>query len=305
MQVYLPVAEMAVNLFALMGLGAVAGFLSGMFGVGGGFLLTPFLIFLGVPPNVAVATQANQLVGASVSGLLGHWQRRNVDVRLGLVMLAGGTAGSLLGVLLFNLLQRLGQIDLAISILYVALLGVVGLAMVLESLVSLLWRRRAPLPLEDTAGNWRSRIPGRMYFPRSGLTISPLLPGGIGFVGGVLVAVMGIGGGFVMVPAMIYMLRMPISLVAGTSLFQILFTTAGATLLQATVNHAVDVVLAFCLLLGGVVGAQWGIRLAARVQGERARLTLGLMVGTVALKLALDLLEVPVEPFTLAPARLP
>ena len=298
MQVYLPIAEMSVNAFAIVGMGWVAGVLSGLFGVGGGFLLTPFLIFIGVPPAVAVGTQANQLIGASVSGVLGHWRRGGVDVKMGLVMLAGSTLGSVFGVALFGALQRLGQIDLVISLLYVGLLGLVGLSMLAESVATLIRGRPAQLAKRSQRG-WLQRLPLQTRFPRSKLYVSALLPMTIGFFGGVMVAVMGIGGGFLMVPAMIYILRMPVGLVAGTSLFQIIVTTAAVTLLQASVNHTVDVMLALLLLAGGVVGAQIGSRLGTRLHGETARALLALLVVAVALGLAWQLIEPPAEPYSL------
>ena len=298
MQVYLPIAEMSVNALVIIAMGGVAGVLSGLFGVGGGFLLTPFLIFIGVPPAVAVGTQANQLVGASVSGVIGHWRRGAVDVHLGLVMLAGSGLGGGLGVMLFGLLQRLGQIDLVISLLYVGLLGFVGLSMLAESMVALIRGRPAQLA-KRTARGWLQRLPFQTRFAKSKLYISALLPFAVGLVGGVMVAVMGIGGGFLLVPAMIYILRVPVGLVAGTSLFQIIATTAGVTLLQASVNHDVDVMLAALLLAGSVIGAQIGARLASRLRGETARALLALLVVGVALGLAWQLVEEPPEPYSL------
>src|SRR5690349_1547177 len=244
MQVYLPIAEMSVNALLILGMGALVGFLSGLFGVGGGFLMTPLLIFIGVPPAVAVASQANQLVAASVSGVLAHWRRRNVDVKMGVVMLVGGNIGTLFGVWIFGLLQRMGQIDLAISLFYVAILGLVGGMMLVESARALVRRRRAPARRKLHHHTWLHGLPFKMRFPRSKLYVSALVPVGIGMVGGILVAVMGTGGGFLLVPAMIYLLGMPTAMVAGTSLFQIIFTTAIATFLQAASNHTVDVLLA-------------------------------------------------------------
>jgi len=299
MQVYLPIAEMSVNALVVLGMGAVVGFLSGMFGVGGGFLMTPFLIFLGVPPAVAVGTQANQLIAASVSGVLGHWRRGNVDVKMALVMLAGGAVGSALGVGLFGLLQRLGQIDLVISILYVLLLGLVGLSMLVESVVAL-FRKPQPGRGKLRQRNWLHALPFKTRFTRSKLYISVLPPFGIGLFGGVLVAVMGIGGGFLLVPAMIYLLGMPTALVAGTSLLQIVFVTAAVTLMQAAVNHNVDVMLALLLLIGGVVGAPFGSIFGSRLRGETVRVLLALLVVAVSLKLAADMIETPDQPYSLS-----
>ncbi|ACI99999.1 sulfite exporter TauE/SafE family protein [Rhodospirillum centenum] len=294
MQVYLPIAELSVNALLLLGLGGIVGFLSGLFGVGGGFLMTPLLIFIGIPPAVAVGTQANQLVGASVSGVLGHWRRNNVDVKLGLVMLAGGAVGTVLGVWLFGLLQTLGHIDLAIGLSYVFFLGVISSLMLWESVRALLRGRDAAVAKAKMHHHtWLHGLPFKVRFPRSRLYVSVLLPGGIGFVGGVLVAIMGIGGGFMLVPAMIYLLGMPTAMVAGTSLFQIIFTTGIAAFAQATFNHTVDILLALLLLVGGVIGAQFGSRAGTKLRGEQARALLALMVLAVAVKLAVDLVVRP------------
>ncbi|HRJ59997.1 MAG TPA: sulfite exporter TauE/SafE family protein [Azospirillaceae bacterium] len=300
MQVYLPIAEMTVDVFVVLGMGGLVGFLSGLFGVGGGFLMTPMLIFIGVPPAVAVSTQANQLVAASLSGVLAHWRRDNVDVKLGLVMLAGGVLGTILGVWLFSLLRRMGQIDIAISLSYVFFLGFIGAAMLIEAARALLRK-----PLQASRGKlhrhiWVHGLPFKMRFPRSRLYVSALLPLGIGAFGGVLVAIMGIGGGFLLVPAMIYLLGMPTALVAGTSLFQIIFTTAFATLLQAITNQTVDAVLAVLLIVGGVLGAQGGAKVGVALRGEYARLLLGLLVVLVAARLAWDLVVPPADLYNLA-----
>jgi len=301
MQVYLPIAEISVNALLILGLGGMVGFLSGLFGVGGGFLMTPLLIFIGVPPAVAVGTQANQLVGASVSGVLAHWRRRNVDVKLGMVMLVGGGAGTALGVWLFGVLQTLGHIDLVISLAYVFFLGIVSTLMLWESLRAIL-RGRNPAASRSKLHHhtWLHGLPFKMKFPRSRLYVSVLLPGGIGFIGGLLVAIMGIGGGFLLVPAMIYLLGMPTTLVAGTSLFQIIFTTGIAAFMQASFNQTVDIVLAMLLLVGGVVGAQFGTRAGAKLRGEQARALLAMMVLAVAVKLAVDLVVRPEELYTIS-----
>ena len=300
MQVYLPIAEMSVNALLVLGMGGVVGFLSGLFGVGGGFLMTPLLIFIGVPPAVAVGTQANQLVAASVSGVLAHWRRGNVDVKLGVVMLLGGLVGTVVGVWIFGLLQRIGQIDVAITLAYVFFLGGIGSMMLVESSRALI-RRRAPTARRGKLHRhiWLHGLPLKMRFHRSKLYISALLPAGIGAVGGMLVAIMGIGGGFMLVPAMIYLLNMPTGLVAGTSLFQIIFTTAMATLLQAATNQTVDVMLALLLLVGGVIGAQFGTKFSGKLRGEQARLMLASLVVAVALKLAWDLVVEPNDVFTI------
>ena len=299
MQIYLPIAEMTVNALLILGMGGLVGFLSGMFGVGGGFLMTPLLIFIGVPPAVAVGTQANQLVAASVSGVVAHWRRGNVDVKLGVVMLVGSSFGTVVGVWIFGILKEIGQIDLVISLLYVFFLGVIAALMLVES-VTVMLRRRRPSgrrrPLRRR--NLFDGLPFKTRFHKSKLYISPLLPIGIGILGGLLVAIMGIGGGFILVPAMIYLLNMPASTVAGTSLFQIIFTTAIATFLQAYQNQTVDVLLALLLLAGGVVGAQFGSKASGRLRGEQARALLGLVVLLVCFNLAIDLFTTPVDPYS-------
>lgn len=298
MSVYLPIAGMAVNVYLLLGLGGVVGFLSGLFGVGGGFLLTPFLMFLGIPPGVAVATGANQVVGASVSGLVVHWRRRNVDLRMGMVLLAGGLAGSAAGVLLFTWLKRLGQLDVVIALTYVIVLGLIGTTMLAESLLTMRRRALAAAPRKRHRHPWPG-LPLKMRFPRSRLYISVLVPLAVGAVGGLLSAVMGVGGGFVMVPLMIYVLGMPTAVVVGTSLFQIVFVTANVTLLQAINTQTVDVLLMLTLLVGGVIGAQLGARLGARMQGEQLRLALAVIVLLVGARLGLDLVLSPDDIFSL------
>ncbi len=290
MDIYLPIAALSVDVFVLLGLGGAVGFLSGVFGVGGGFLLTPFLIFIGIPPAVAVATSANQLVGASVSGVIAHWRRGNVDFHMGAVLLLGGFLGSGFGVWLFSLLRRIGQVELAVSISYVLLLGILGALMLIESTRAILRQRRAGAGRRKLHKHmWIHGLPLKMRFRRSKLYISALVPTGLGFAVGVLSAVMGVGGGFVMVPAMIYMLGMPTSVVPGTSLLQIIFVAANVTILQAASNGTVDAVLALILLIGGVLGAQLGSRFGAHLRGEQLRALLALMVLAVAAKIARDL----------------
>ena len=290
MDIYLPIAEVSLDIFLLLGLGAAIGFLSGVFGVGGGFLLTPLLIFIGVPPAVAVASSANQLVGASVSGVIAHWRRGNVDFKMGFILLLGGLAGSVLGVGLFTILKRLGQIELTISLLYVLLLGTLGALMLIESARALLRQRRpGSYRRKLHRHNWMHGLPLKTRFRRSKLYISALLPIGLGFLVGILGAVLGIGGGFVLVPAMIYTLGMPTAVVPGTSLLQIIFVAANVTFLQAYTNRTVDAVLAMVLLAGGVIGAQLGTRFGTRLRGEQLRLLLALLVLAVAAKLAHDL----------------
>ncbi len=301
MLVYLPIAEVSVNAFLLLGLGGAVGVLSGLFGVGGGFLMTPLLIFIGIPPAVAVATEANQIVASSFSGALAHWRRRTLDVRMGLVLLAGGLVGTVFGVRLFSALREMGQVELLVSLCYVLFLGVVGGLMFVESLAALRRTRRAPAagPRPRRRRTWVHKLPLRMRFRASNLYISVIPPALIGALVGLLAAIMGVGGGFIMVPAMIYLLGMPTSVVVGTSLFQILFVTGAATLLHATQNYTVDAVLALLLLVGGVIGAQIGARLGTRLRAEQLRVLLAGMVLAVCLKLAFDLVATPAELYSL------
>ena len=294
MQIYLPIAEISVNALLLLSLGGGIGFLSGLFGVGGGFLMTPILIFIGVPAAVAVGTEANQIVASSVSGVLAHWRRGNVDFKMGAVLLVGGFAGSSFGVGLFSLLRSVGQIDLVIKLSYVIFLGIIGTLMFVEGLRSLR-RRRNPSRGQRKlhTHTWVHGLPLKMRFRKSRLYISALLPFGVGFVVGILAAIMGVGGGFIMVPAMIYLLGMPTAVVVGTSLFQIIFVTANVTFLQAYANQTVDVVLAVLLLIGGVIGAQFGARAGARLHGEQLRILLAMMVLAVCIKLGFDLTVTP------------
>ena len=304
MQIYLPIAEMSVNVFLLLGMGAGVGFLSGLFGVGGGFLMTPLLIFIGIPPAVAVGTEANQIVAASVSGVLAHWRRGNVDFKMGLVLLLGGLAGSTLGVMLFSFLRGVGQLDLVISLCYVIFLGTIGALMLYESARTMRRRKTAPGQRRKLhQHNWVHGLPLKMRFRRSKLYISALMPLGIGFLVGVLAAIMGVGGGFVMVPAMIYLLGMPTAVVIGTSLFQIIFVTANVTFLQAYANQTVDVFLALMLLIGAVIGAQFGARAGAKLHGEELRGLLALMVLAVCGKLFFDLLVTPSDVYSIGVAR--
>ncbi len=300
MQIYLPIAEMSLDAFLLLGLGGLIGFLSGLFGVGGGFLMTPALIFIGVPPPVAVGTEANQIVASSVSGVLAHWQRRNVDFKMGAVLLVGGLVGSTFGVWLFTVLRSVGQIDLVIKLCYVTFLGVIGGLMFVESLRAMRRRRTAGSSRGKLHKHtWVHGLPFKMRFRRSKLYISALLPLGVGVVVGVLAAIMGVGGGFIMVPAMIYLLGMPTSVVVGTSLFQIIFVTANVTFLQAYANQTVDVVLALLLLTGAVIGAQFGAKAGAKLHGEQLRILLAVMVLGVCAKLGYDLTVTPGDLYSL------
>jgi uncharacterized protein len=300
MQIYLPIAEMSANVLALLGLGGVVGFLSGVFGVGGGFLMTPLLIFAGVPPAVAVATGANQVVASSVSGALAHWRRGNVDLKMGLILLVGGLVGSAAGVALFTLLRGIGQIDLMISVSYVLFLGTIGLLMITESALAW-WRSRNPsAPRRRLHVHlWIHRLPLKMRFRRSKLYISAIAPFLIGVVIAFLSGLMGLGGGFIMVPAMIYLLGMPTSVVIGTSLFQIIFVMANITFLQAVTNQTVDVVLALLLLVGAVIGAQIGTIVGAHMRGEQLRALLGIVVLAVGAGMAYDLIVPPTDPYSI------
>ncbi|MEX0808434.1 MAG: sulfite exporter TauE/SafE family protein [Dongiaceae bacterium] len=306
MQVYLPIAEMSLDVFLLLGLGGAIGFLSGMFGVGGGFLLTPMLIFIGVPPAVAVATQANQVVASSVSGVLAHWSRGNVDFRMGLVLLAGGILGSTAGVFLFGVLKQVGQIDLVIALAYVVLLAFIGVTMLQESIRALLRRRRTKGPARKLHQHtWVHGLPFKMRFRKSRLYISALLPIAVGFFVGILAALMGVGGAFLMVPAMIYLLGMPTTVVVGTSLFQIIFVAINVTLLHSVENQTVDAVLGLILVIGGVIGAQIGGRLGGRLKGDQLRVLLALIVFIVGAGLAYELVAVPDEFYSIAPLGIP
>jgi uncharacterized membrane protein YfcA len=303
MDVYLPIAGISENIFILLGLGGLVGLLSGLFGVGGGFLLTPMLIIIGIPPPVAVASSANQVAGASLSGVLAHWRRGTVDFKMGLFLVAGGLTGSSAGVALFALLQGLGQIELIISLCYVVLLGTIGALMFVESLRTILKQRRSGATAEARGSRrhtWMHGLAFKTRFRKSRLYISAIMPLGVGFVVGVLSAIMGVGGGFVMVPAMIYILGMPTAVVIGTSLFQIIFVTANVTFLQAVGTQSVDAVLALLLLVGGVIGAQLGTRLGARLRGEQIRIILAIMVLAMGLKVFIDLTATPTDVYVIS-----
>ena len=303
MQVYLPIAEMSVDALVLLGIGAAVGFLSGLFGVGGGFLLTPILILIGIPPPVAVASGANQTLGSSVSGLIAQWRRGNVDVRMGLVLLAGGLTGSTIGTQIFVLLRRLGQADLAISLFYIVVLGTVGLLMVRESVRAILRRRRGTAPRRLHQHSWAHGLPLKVRFRKSRLYMSVIPPFAVGAGIGLLSAIMGVGGGFMLVPAMIYMLGIPTSTTIGTSLFQVTFVTASVTLLQALQTGSVDIVLTLLLLVGGVVGAQFGASMGNRLRGEEMRALLGSLVLAVALSLLWELFRTPDSLYVIGPVR--
>jgi uncharacterized membrane protein YfcA len=297
MDIYLPIAELSVNSLVIVGFGVLVGFMSGMFGVGGGFLTTPMLIFYGIPPAVAVASSATQITGASVSGALAHWKRGGVDPKMGGVLVAGGIVGSAIGSYVFRLLQKIGQIDITISLIYVVFLSTMGGLMLVESWKTLRRARSGEIRRVKLHPHipFIAALPWKMRFYKSGLYISPLAPFGIGLLVGILTFIMGIGGGFIMVPAMIYLLGMSVSVVVGTSLFQIVFTTAVITLLHAVQSKTVDIVLALMLLVGGVVGAQIGARMAQKLPPEKLRFALALLVVAVAIRLLVGLTWTPGE----------
>jgi len=303
MEIYLPVAEMSVNWLILIALGTGVGFLSGMFGVGGGFLMTPLLVFTGIPSTVAVATTLSHVTASSMSGALAQWRKRAIDLTMAGVMLVGGIGGTLFGVWLFALMRRQGQMDLIVALTYVLMLGSIGTIMLRESLAALkAYRSGATATRRPVNRGWIQALPLKMRFRQSRLYISVLPPIAIGFVVGTLSAIMGIGGGFIVVPAMIYVLRMPTKVVMGTSLVQIIAVTAITTVLQATNNYAVDIVLALLLVSGGVVGAQLGVRAGAKLRGEQLRLLLALLVLTVAAGLLWQLIVRPADLYSLSEA---
>ncbi len=301
MLIYLPIAELSVNMFIIFGMGGAVGFLSGLFGVGGGFLLTPLLIFSGIPPVVSIATVASQIVAASASAALSYWRRRMIDMKLAAVLMASGVVGTALGVLVFNGLRKLGQLDLIISISYVTFLGLIGILMLRESVRSIANARRGrPAPLRRPGQHsWVHGLPLKMRFKRSKLYISTIpviaLGTGIGFLG----ALLGIGGGFILVPALIYLLRVPTNVVIGTSLIQIVATMAMATILHAVSSQSVDIVLAIILMVGGVVGAQFGARIGQNIRGDHLRALLALLVLAVGARFLVGLVTPPVERYSL------
>jgi uncharacterized membrane protein YfcA len=304
MYIYLPIAEQPIHSLAILGVGAFLGLIMGLVGVGGGFLLTPIMMFLGIPPPVAVASVANQLVAPSVSGVLSHWKRSNVDFKMGTVLLLGGVAGSSIGVLLFNFLGKIGQLDFVIKLSYVIFLTLIGSLMFTESLRLILRTRKGKISRGKLhQHNWLHGLPFKIRFRKSKLYISILLPILIGVIVGILAALMGIGGGFIIVPAMIYLLGMPTSLVVGTSLFQIIFVAANTTILQASQNQTVDIVLATILLLGSVMGVQVGSRFTNILKGEYLRLILSSIIILVSLKLLIDLITVPSDLFSVIISR--
>jgi uncharacterized membrane protein YfcA len=297
--IYLPIAANSINAFLLLGLGGLVGFLSGLFGVGGGFLLTPLLIMFGIPPTVAAASDSNQIVAASASGTYAHYRLGNVDFKMGVVLLIGGLIGGTLGVQLVKILRATGNADFVIKITYVAMLGIIGWYMFMESLQSL---KRAPLAEEPPTSIQKppslyarviTSLPFKIHFDKSGIHISFIVPLLLGGLVGILAAIMGVGGGFIMVPIMVYMLRMPMHVVVGTSLFQIFFTCVNVTIMQATINHTVDFILALILLVGSSCGAQIGARISNRLKGDQIKILLAVIILVVMVQMLLGLVLSP------------
>jgi hypothetical protein len=297
MQFYLPVAEMSANILVFLAMGGAVGFLSGVFGVGGGFLMTPLLMFSGVPPAVAVGTESAHIVASSVSGAIAQWQRRNVDIIMGLVLIAGGVLGSIIGVQAVGNLRRIGLFEFFVSLCYVTFMGVIGTLMLIES-INAMRKVQGGLvlsPRRSGQHNWWDGLPLKLRFHRSKLYISAVPPFLLGVFVGLLAAIMGVGGGFILVPAMIYFLRVPTSVVVGTSLFQITFLTAATTVLHASQNQTVDVVLAVLLITGGVIGAQFGAAAGVKLKAEHLRFMLAALVLLVGLRFAWQLIAPPVD----------
>lgn len=300
MQIFLPIADVPVNLIVLLVLGVGVGFLSGVFGIGGGFLMTPLLILMGIPTAVAVATEANQITASSFSGVLAHLKRRAVDFKMGNILVIGGLFGSALGVEIFRIIKNYGQIELFVSGCYIIFLGSIGILMFVESLSTIKRSKSHQInTFPRKKHNWIHGLPFKIKFKTSQLYISAVPPLFLGFVIGILASIMGVGGGFILIPAMIYVLGMPTKVVIGTSLYQIMFITAFTSFMHATQNKTVDLLLAFILIIGGVVGAQLGARVTVRLKAEEIRILLAIIVLLVCLKLALDLFLVPNDIFSL------
>jgi len=302
MSIYLPIAEMNVNVLLIILLGIMVGGLTGLFGVGGGFLMTPLLIFLGIPPTVAVGTEAPHVLASSLSGAIAHWRRKNVDIKMGIFLLAGGIAGSIVGVNLFKILREFGQIDVIIQFLFLIFLGLIGFSMLFESTRTTIkkYRTTSLIRTKLHQHSWIHGLPFKMRFHRSKLYISTIPPVIIGFFVGILSAMMGVGGGFIMIPAMVYILGMSTNVVVGTSLFQIIFVTANSTFFQSYLNQTVDIVLASLMILGGVIGAQVGARLGSTFKAEYLRGVLAILVLAVCIKIFLDLTLTPDDLFSLS-----
>ena len=295
MQIYLPIADLPVNVFVILAMGLAVGFISGMFGIGGGFLMTPLLIFLGISPAVAVASVTGHIAASSMSGAISYWHRKAIDLALAFMLLAGGIVGTAFGVWLFTMLRAIGQLDITIGVSYVLLLSIVGALMVTESLRAI-FRARQGKPVElrrPGSHTWIHGLPLKLRFKRSRIYVSAIPVWGIGFIIGFVGAVMGIGGGFLLVPMLIYVLRVPTATVIGTSMVLTLVTMASATVMHAAVNHLVDALLALFLMVGGVVGAQFGARAGQKMSGERLRLLLGLLVLAVGIRFAVNLVLPP------------
>lgn len=303
MPVYLPIAEMSVNAGSIILLGVLVGFFSGLFGVGGGFLATPLLMLVGIPPTVAVATQTCQIVASSAAGVISQWQRRGIDVQLAMHMLAGGAGGAILGLAVFQLLRMVGQIDLAISVLYMLLLGGIGVAMLMEITLSYLRRQKAGKGSDNRIHAWLKSLPYQTDYTASSIRISRIGPMGIGFISGMLVSIMGTGAGFLIVPAMIYFLGMPALMVTGTSLLQLMGLAAFAGMMHAVTTHSIDLMLALLLICGSVIGAILGLRATKYVRGMPARLLLAALVILVALRMGYGLLMPPENPFSVTVDR--
>ena len=292
MTFYLPIAEIEINLLLILFFGFVVGFMSGLFGVGGGFLMTPLLIFMGIPPSTAVGTESVQILGSSVSGAIAHSRKKNIDYEIGIFLLIGGIFGSTNGVILFNFLKESGNIDLIINILYVIFLSVIGILMLIESTISLV-KEEKNIVRKKKKRNFLDYLPLKLKFRHSGIYISIILPISVGIITGLLASLMGVGGGFIMVPAMIYLFRMGTVSAIGTSLFQIVFVTLNSSILQATYNLSVDLILAIFLLIGGVIGAQYGSKFTSRFKGEQLRVLLALIVILVCIKMGIQLFNEP------------
>ena len=302
MSIYLPIAEMNVNILLIVSIGMLVGGLSGLFGVGGGFLMTPLLIFLGIPPAVAVGTEAPHVLASSVSGVIAHWRKKNVDFKMGIFLIIGGLIGSTLGVNLFKILRGYGQIDMIIQLLFVVFLGIVGLSMLFESSRTTIrkYRTTSTIRTKLHQHSWIHGLPFKMRFHRSKLYISTIPPIIIGFFVGVLSAMMGVGGGFIMIPALVYILGMSTSVVVGTSLFHIIFVTANSTFFQSYLNQTVDIVLAVLMIIGGVIGAQIGAKIGSTFKAEYLRGVLAILVLGVCIKIILDLTLTPNNLFSLS-----
>lgn len=305
MDIYLPIAEIPINIFLILALGLFTGFLAGMFGIGGGFLSTPLLIFNGIPPAIAVSTSANQIMASSVSGVLAHLRRGNVDIKMGVILLIGGFFGSSFGVWIFRILQKTGQIDIAVALFYIVFLGSIGVMMLIESgkiilekKYNVVWEAKKKKNRMVSMIRRINKLPYKTQFHKSDIEVSVIAPIVIGFGVGILVAIMGIGGGFIMIPAMIYILRMPSSVVVGTSLFQIIFIAGNATFLQAITSHNVDIVLAFVMIVSSVIGAQIGTKVSYKVDTDSLRSVLALMILGVCFKMFLNLFSHPLSLFT-------